>query len=94
MSEATPVLLVAGVDPGDDFQACARPTLHPVFYNEKPRARDLKNRGLAPILSEKADEQFADAVAHFARPSKHPAFAPDVDPYIEKVQRATGCGDR
>ncbi len=65
-----------------------------LFHNEKPRSQDLKKRGLEPILSEKVDEQFPDAMAHFARLSKHPAFAPDVNPYMEKIQRATGRGDR
>jgi elongation factor 1-gamma len=60
-----------------------------LFNNEKPRARDLKTRGLEPILSEKLDQLFPHAIAHFARLSKHPAFAPDVVPYMEKIERAT-----
>ncbi len=60
-----------------------------LFHNEKPRARDLKKRGLEPILSGNVDEQFPDAVAHFAKLSKHPAFAPDIDPYMQKIERAT-----
>jgi glutathione S-transferase len=59
-----------------------------LFHNEKPRARDLKKRGLEPILSGKLDEQFPDAMAHFANLSKHPAFAPDMDPYMQKIERA------
>jgi glutathione S-transferase len=61
-----------------------------LFHNENPRAQDLKKRGLDPILNGKVDEQFPDAIAHFARLSKHPAFAPDVDPYMEKIERAIG----
>src|SRR5208337_780942 len=49
-----------------------------LFHNEKPRAQDLKKRGLEPILSGKVEEQFPDAMAHFARLSKHAAFAPDM----------------
>jgi glutathione S-transferase len=60
-----------------------------LFHNEKPRAQDLKKRGLEPILSGKVQEQFPDAMAHFARLSKHPAFAPDMDPYMQKIERAT-----
>ena len=60
-----------------------------LFHNEKPRARDLKKRGLEPILSGKIDEQFPDAMAHFAKLSRHPAFAPDMDPYMQKIERAT-----
>jgi glutathione S-transferase len=60
-----------------------------LFSNEKPRARDLKTRGLEPILNGKIDEQFPHAISHFARLSKHPAFAPDVVPYMEKIEGAT-----
>ncbi len=60
-----------------------------LFHNEKPRARDLEKRGLEPILSGNVDEQFPDAMAHFAKLSKHPAFAPDMDPYMQKIERAT-----
>jgi glutathione S-transferase len=60
-----------------------------LFHNEKPRARDLKRRGLEPILNGNVDEQFPDSMAHFAKLSKHPAFAPDVDPYMQKIERAT-----
>ena len=60
-----------------------------LFHNEKPRAQDLKKRGLEPILSGKVDERFPDAMAHFAKLSKHPAFAPDIDPYMQKIERAT-----
>jgi glutathione S-transferase len=59
-----------------------------LFHNEKPRAQDLKKRGLGPILSENLEERFADAIAHFARLAKHPAFAPDVIPYLEKIEHA------
>jgi len=60
-----------------------------LFHNEKARAQDLKKRGLESILSEKVEEQFPDAMAHFAKLSKHPAFAPDMDPYMQKIERAT-----
>jgi glutathione S-transferase len=61
-----------------------------LFYNEKPRARDLKKRGLEPILNRTVNVEFPRAMAHFARLSKHPAFAPDVVPYLEKIERAVG----
>jgi elongation factor 1-gamma len=60
-----------------------------LFHNEKPRARDLYKRGLEPILSRSVEKQFPDAMAHFARLSKHPAFAPDMDPYMQKIESAT-----
>jgi glutathione S-transferase len=59
-----------------------------LFHNEKPRAQELKKRGLDPILNGKVDEQFPDAIAHFARLSKYPAFVPDVVPYMEKIEQA------
>ena len=59
-----------------------------LFHNEKPRAHDLKKRQLDPILDSKVDQQFPCAVAHFARLSKHPAFVPDVAPYMEKIEQA------
>lgn len=65
-----------------------------LFHNEKPRTRELKRRGLEPILSGKADGPFPDAMAHFASLSKHPAFVPDVAPYMEKLDRATTRSDR
>jgi hypothetical protein len=49
---------------------------------------NLMNRGLEPILSAKVEEQFPYAMAHFARLSKHPAFAPDVIPCVEKIDHA------
>jgi len=59
-----------------------------LFHNEKPRARDLQKRGLEPILGESVAKQFPGAMAHFAKLSKHPAFAPDMGPYMEKIERA------
>jgi elongation factor 1-gamma len=60
-----------------------------LFHNEKPRTQELKKRGLDPILSRNVDQQFPDAAAHFGKLSKHAAFAPDVVPYMEKIERAT-----
>ena len=59
-----------------------------LFHNEKPRARELEKRGLEPILSPKVDNEFPRAMAHFAKLSQHPAFAPDVVPYLEKIAKA------
>jgi glutathione S-transferase len=63
-----------------------------LFHNEKPRARQLKERGLEPILGGNADERFPRAMAHFRRLRKHPAFAPDLLPYLEKIDKATVSG--
>ena len=61
-----------------------------LFYNEKPRARDVEKRGLEPILNSSVDAEFPRAMAHFTKLSKHPAFAPDVVPYLEKIEKAAG----
>jgi glutathione S-transferase len=59
-----------------------------LFYNEKPRGRYLEKRGLKPILNSDIDKEFPLAMAHFVKLSKHPAFVPDVVPYLEKIERA------
>jgi elongation factor 1-gamma len=59
-----------------------------LFHNEKPRARELEKRGLEPIFKPNVDSEYPYAMAHFARLSKHPAFAPDVMPYLEKIDKA------
>ena len=58
-----------------------------LFYNEKPRAGELNKRGLEPILNSNVDADFPRAMAHFAKLAKHPAFAPDVLPYLEKIEK-------
>jgi elongation factor 1-gamma len=58
-----------------------------LFHNEKARARELEKLGLELILTAKVDAQFPRAMDHFARMSKHPAFAPDVLPHLEKIEK-------
>lgn len=58
-----------------------------LFYNEKPRVQYLAERGLEPILKPSIDEEFPRAMGHFVKLSKHPAFAPDVVPYLEKIEK-------
>jgi elongation factor 1-gamma len=58
-----------------------------LFYNEKPRAGELEKRGLEPILNPNVDAEFPRAMAHFAKLAQHPAFAPDVVPYLEKIKK-------
>jgi glutathione S-transferase len=60
-----------------------------LFHNEKPRAKDLERRGLKPILNSDVEREFPRAMAHFGRLSRHPAFAPDVISYLEKIDKAT-----
>jgi glutathione S-transferase len=60
-----------------------------LFYNERPRVPDLEKLGLEPILSARANAAFPRAMSHFERMSNHLAFAPDVIPYLEKIEKAT-----
>src|SRR4029077_5014336 len=57
-----------------------------LFSNEKARANALEKIGLALILHAKVEEEFPRAFAHFSKLRKHPAFAPDVEPYLKKIE--------
>ena len=59
-----------------------------LFFNEKKSVRVLEQKGLAPILHAGIATEFPRAFAHFARLRKHPAFAPDVEPYLAKFETA------
>jgi glutathione S-transferase len=61
-----------------------------LFWNERTRSRELEAKGLEPILNAKVvDGAFPRAMAHFARLRQHSAFAPDVEPYMAKIERAS-----
>jgi glutathione S-transferase len=57
-----------------------------LFFNEKARSGELLKRGLEPILHAGIDAEYRRAFSHFSRLSKHPAFAPDVEPYLKKIE--------
>ncbi|HWJ41122.1 MAG TPA: glutathione S-transferase family protein [Candidatus Limnocylindrales bacterium] len=57
-----------------------------LFFNEKARSGELLNKGLEPILHTSVDAEFPRAFAHFAGLSKHAAFAPDMEPYLKKIE--------
>jgi glutathione S-transferase len=60
-----------------------------LFSNERARKSLLAERGLAPVLDHvRSDVAYGRAFAHFERLWVHPAFAPDVGPYMEKIDRA------
>ena len=59
-----------------------------LFSNERMRVRELKKHGLGPILHASVDAEFPRAFAHFARLRTHPAFAPDMEPYLKKIETA------
>jgi glutathione S-transferase len=56
-----------------------------LFCNEKARRRLLVEKGLEPILHDGIEAAFPRAMAHFARLRRHPAFAPDIEPYLQKI---------
>jgi len=56
-----------------------------LFFNEKARVGALEQQGLDPILHAHVATEFPRAMGHLARLRKHPAFAPDVDPYLAKL---------
>jgi elongation factor 1-gamma len=64
-----------------------------LFYNEKARAGELLKRGLEPILNTAVDAEFPRAMGHFTKLSKHPAFAPDVQPYLAKIEQIVRAKD-
>jgi glutathione S-transferase len=57
-----------------------------LFFNEKARVGTLAQQGLDPILHAKVGTEFPRAMGHLARLRKHPAFAPDVDPYLARLE--------
>jgi glutathione S-transferase len=63
-----------------------------LFFYEKSRARELAARGFKPIVSANLDTEYPRAMAHFAKLSRHPAFAPEVLPHLEKIDKAVARG--
>jgi elongation factor 1-gamma len=59
-----------------------------LFLNESPRADVLEKQGFEPILHRGVGAMFPRAFAHFARLREHPAFAPDLAPYLKKFESA------
>src|SRR6202163_55129 len=57
-----------------------------LFSNERARADAIRKTGLEPILGAKVEKEFPRAFAHFSKLRKHPAFAPDVEPYLKKIE--------
>jgi elongation factor 1-gamma len=60
-----------------------------LFFNEKKSVGKLEQQGLSPILHATVDIDFPQAFAHFARLRRHPAFSPDVEPYLAKFETAS-----
>jgi len=60
-----------------------------LFFNEKKSVKEIEKKGLAPILHDKVEIEFPRAFTHLARLRQHPAFAPDVEPYLAKFATAS-----
>ena len=56
---------------------------------ERPRARSLAEQGLQPIVHDGLARDYPRAMAHYERLCCHPAFAPDVAPYLAKLAAVT-----
>ena len=59
-----------------------------LFLNESSGADVLEKQGFEPILHRGVGTMFPRAFAHFARLREHPAFAPDLAPYLKKFESA------
>jgi elongation factor 1-gamma len=57
-----------------------------LFSNERRHGETLQKRGLPPALPDRWGETFPRASSHLARLADHPAFAPDVRPYLQKLE--------
>jgi elongation factor 1-gamma len=55
-----------------------------LFDKERPRQALLHAKGLPPILAPTLTQDYPLATAHFERLARHPAFAPDLGPYLAK----------
>ena len=60
-----------------------------LFSNERARRETLERKGLPSLLDKmKNDVAYTLAFAHFDRLRAEPAFALDVEPYLQKIDRA------
>jgi glutathione S-transferase len=61
-----------------------------LFSNEHARRDVLESHGLSSVLDDASrDASFTAAFTHYDRLRRQPAFAPDVEPYLAKIERAT-----
>jgi elongation factor 1-gamma len=60
-----------------------------LFFNEKRSVKEIEKKGLAPILHDKIEKDFPYVFVHLSRLRTHPAFAPDVEPYLAKFDAAS-----
>lgn len=60
-----------------------------LFSNERGRSQALDERGLEPIVRAELERSHPCALAHFVRLAKHPAFEPDVAPYLRQLDEVS-----
>ena len=58
-----------------------------LFSNERAQQKLLADNGLDLIFHAGAETEYPRALAHFTKLSEHRAFAPDVQPYLEKLRK-------
>ena len=58
-----------------------------LFSNERAQAKLLADNGLDLIFHAGAEAAYPHALAHFTKLAEHQAFAPDVQPYLEKLHK-------
>jgi len=58
-----------------------------LFSNERAQRKLLEGQGLEPVLNEGVGHEYSRALNHFQVMSQHEAFAEDVAPYMEKLER-------
>jgi glutathione S-transferase len=57
-----------------------------LFSNERLRRVALHKRGLAPVLTNEWRKAYPHAAVHLAQLCDHAAFAPDIRPYLQKLE--------
>jgi len=60
-----------------------------LFFNERRNTEQLARKGLTPVMHANVENAFPRAFAHLARLRRHPAFAPDVEPYLAKFETSS-----
>ncbi|MGE0862083.1 MAG: glutathione binding-like protein, partial [Gammaproteobacteria bacterium] len=58
-----------------------------MLWYERPRRARLAALGLAPVLADDWQDRHPRAAGHFAALRAHPAFAPDLEPHLAKLER-------
>jgi glutathione S-transferase len=59
-----------------------------LFHNERARRSKLEAAGLPVLLGDEFARTYPRSARHFQRLLAHPAFVPDVDGYLEKIERS------